>query len=610
MSIIDLMEELPKTLPRFIYHFLKQQPLAFIVFSLTPLILVLDSNIIPYAFKLIIDGISQENADRSNIFSTIKLGLIIGGSSWLIVIIFMRLQSHWQASVIPRFQADIRIALLDHVTKHSYKYFSNQLSGNIANKINDLPRSIENIRSTVTMNIVSVFLVSIVAFVMMAQINITFSIILFVFVISNILLIIPRARKINRLSEENAEIKSQLTGVIVDTLINIVSVKLFASRKHEIDYAVKKQEEEKISNRKLIISTNIYKIFMDIPSTLMIGFTTYFLIIYWQQYKITTGDFVFIFNSSFLIINQLWQISWVMTMFFSEVGVAKQALALVNAPHEITDIPNAKPLVVQQGEIEFNNVTFHYENGAKIFNNKNIVIHPGQKVGLVGFSGSGKSTFVNLILRFFDVSAGSISIDHQNIAKVTQDSLRHNISMIPQDPSLFHRSLMENIRYGNPSASDDEVILAAKKADCHDFITRLPEGYNSQVGERGTKISGGQRQRIAIARAMLENAPILILDEATSALDSFTEKTIQKSFSLLMENKTTIVIAHRLSTLLNMDRILVFDNGVIIEDGSHQQLLNANGHYSKLWHMQVSGFLPTKPKQSISLEEEQLIESY
>ncbi len=594
------MQELPKTLPRFIFQFLKQQPLAFFIFSLTPLVLVLDTNIIPYALKLIVDGISNENVVRTQIFNNIKFGLILAGVSWTSLIVFMRLQSYWQASVIPKFQADIRMTVLDYTTKHSYKYFSEQLSGDLANKINELPKAIENIRSAITMNIVPTLLVSLVALIMMASINITFSIIMFIFIISNIFLIILRAKRINKLSVENAEIKSQLMGVITDMLVNIVSVKIFASRKHELAHVINKQQQEQNCNKILLISTNIYKLFMDITATLMILFITHNLISYWQQYKITTGDFIFIFNSSFLIINQLWQLSWVMTMFFSDIGVAKQALALVNTPYEITDAPNAKPLVIKQGKIEFNNVTFHYENCANLFNNKNIIINPSEKVGLVGFSGSGKSTFVNLILRFFDVDSGNIYIDDQNIAEVTQDSLRHNITVVPQDPNLFHRSLMENIRYANPKATDAEVIIAAKKADCHNFIMMLPEGYNSNVGELGTMLSGGQRQRLAIARAMLQDAPILILDEATSALDSYTEKTIQKSFNLLMTNKTTIVIAHRLSTLLDMDRILVFDNGGIIEDGSHQQLLQANGHYSKLWEMQTSGFLPTKPERTLS----------
>lgn len=266
---------------------------------------------------------------------------------------------------------------------------------------------------------------------------------------------------------------------------------------------------------------------------------------------------------------------------------------------EIQDKPDAVSLKCNSGQITFNNVKFHYDGTEPLFQNKSITIKTGQKVGLVGYSGGGKSTFVNLILRLYDVTDGAILIDDQDICNVTQDSLRAKIAMIPQDPSLFHRTLMENIRYGKIDASDDEVIEAAKKAHAHEFISKLPQGYESLVGERGVKLSGGQRQRIAIARAILKNAPILILDEATSQLDSVTESNIQESLWELMQDKTTIVIAHRLSTLLHMDRILVFDQGKIIEDGTHQELLDKNGMYRILWNAQIDGFLPDKKEVEI-----------
>jgi ATP-binding cassette subfamily B protein len=277
--------------------------------------------------------------------------------------------------------------------------------------------------------------------------------------------------------------------------------------------------------------------------------------------------------------------------FSKEVGNCRQALNIIVEPHEIQDHPNASDLLVTQGQIVFDKVQFQYQNTEPLFENKTVTILPGQKVGLVGHSGSGKTTFVNLILRLFDVSQGTILIDGQDIKKVTQQSLRKNIGMIPQDPSLFHRTLFENIQYGRFEATSDEVITAAKQANAHEFIMHLPKGYESLVGERGVKLSGGQRQRIAIARAFLKNAPILILDEATSQLDSVTEQNIQESLWQLMQNKTTIVIAHRLSTLLHMDRILVFEKGRIIEDGTHQALLAQAGRYSSLWAAQVGGFI-------------------
>lgn len=277
---------------------------------------------------------------------------------------------------------------------------------------------------------------------------------------------------------------------------------------------------------------------------------------------------------------------------FQECGVCRQALTVIQDKHEIVDAPDAKPLKVRRGEIVFENVSFHYAHNRNIFEDKNLVIKAGSKVGLVGFSGSGKSTFVHLILRYFDVEAGRILIDGQDIKNVTQNSLREQIALIPQDTTLFHRTLMENIRYGRLEATDEEVVAAAKRAHAHEFIEKTSHQYHTVAGERGVSLSGGQRQRIAIARAVLKDAPIFILDEATSSLDSVTEKKIQEGLEFLMDAHTCIVIAHRLSTLSNMDRILVFKEGKIVEDGTHYELLEADGHYAHMWNMQAGGFLP------------------
>jgi len=318
----------------------------------------------------------------------------------------------------------------------------------------------------------------------------------------------------------------------------------------------------------------------------------------------------------------MWQMANEMRHFLELYGTIKQALTIINEPIEIED-NSSQVLDFRQcnnAEIIFRNVDFSYkqkqpstkfeiidwnfvgepqknlllniEEAQKVFfKNLSITIKAGQKVGLVGHSGSGKSTFVNLILRSFDVNQGEILINNQNISSVTQDSLRSAIALIPQDPTLFHRSLLENIGYAKIDASNHEIIDAAQKAHADEFIKNMPQEYESLVGERGVKLSGGQRQRITIARAFLKNAPILILDEATSQLDSITENLIQESLKNLMKNKTVLIIAHRLSTLKDVDRILVFDNGKIIEDGSHQNLLDLNGHYKKLWNAQIGGFL-------------------
>ena len=284
--------------------------------------------------------------------------------------------------------------------------------------------------------------------------------------------------------------------------------------------------------------------------------------------------------------------SYQINVLVREISTVKESLTLISVPHEIIDAPNAQKLLVKKGSIHFQDVTFSYQKKGPIFKHLEVLITAGQKIGLVGFSGSGKSTFVNLILRFFDIQEGQILIDSQDISKITQKSLHEQIALIPQDPSLFHRTLMENIRYGRIEASDEDVIAASKLAHCHEFIEKLPKGYNTLVGERGVRLSGGQRQRIAIARAILKDAPILILDEATSSLDSVTEKLIQESLLYLMRNRTTIIIAHRLSTLAEMDKIYVFHEGKIIESGTQEDLQKIEGGYfSKLWKMQAHGFL-------------------
>jgi ATP-binding cassette subfamily B protein len=314
----------------------------------------------------------------------------------------------------------------------------------------------------------------------------------------------------------------------------------------------------------------------------------------WVHHWVTLGDFTQVLMQSFWLLGWLWFISFQLSVFARETGTIENALDLIKKGHDITDKKDAQPIIISHGNISFEHVNFAYHKKQPVFQDLNVTIKKGEKIGLVGFSGSGKSTFVNLILRFYDIQSGNILIDGHNIAQVTQGSLREQIAMIPQDPALFHRTLMENIRYGRLDASDEEVIQASKLAHCHEFIEKLDQGYESLVGERGIKLSGGQRQRVAIARAILKNAPILILDEATSSLDSVTEKLIQESLHRLMQGRTTIVVAHRLSTLADMDRILVFHKGNIIEEGTKEQLLKTNGHFAMLWNMQTDGFLPDK----------------
>lgn len=590
---------LPKQLGRFFWHFIKKQPLAFTVFFLAPVTMVLDNNVIPYALKMIVDALGTHTKGQ-NIFAAVAPALWLGGGAWITLLVILRLQNWWQGYVIPRFQADVRLSVFDYLSKQSYHYFSNQMAGSLANKLNDLPRALDSIFMIITWYVIAAFSSIIVALILMWTINYWFAVVLLTWIIFQLIVSYKLSLKVDQYSIENAEDKSELSGKIVDSLSNANAVKLFSRSQEEMAYVSISQKKEFNSNKKLTIYMNVFRLYLDVPVTVMLGIMVYLLLTFWQRGLITTGDFVFIFNVSFAIMTQIWYLCHAMAELFREIGIARQAIALLSVPIEVLDIPNAKPLVVTEGKIEFENVAFHYNQGKKVFENKSVCIEPKQRVGLVGFSGSGKTTFIHLILRLFNVESGRILIDSQDISQVTQDSLRAAISMIPQDTTLFHRTLMENIRYGKPSATDEEVIEASKKACCDQFVSLLPEGYDTMVGERGIKLSGGQRQRIAIARAILKNAQLVILDEATSQLDSLTEEAIHNSLWELMEFKTTIVIAHRLSTLLNMDRILVFAEGKIVEDGSHAELVAKNGLYKSMWDAQVGGFLP---ESDIELDE-------
>ena len=477
--------------------------------------------------------------------------------------------------------------------QHSHNFFQNNFSGSIANKVRDLANSTPQMLAKILYNFLNVILSLLIAFFTLYSIHKLFAFALIFWAGIFILMAFKASKLTNPFSIAAADQQTRIMGNLVDVLSNISNVRFFSRSRFESSKIKSLQDDyTKISKKRNIFLIKFYLIHAC-------TFSAYFcfcivaLIWLYSQGLVTLGDFLLLFTINNWIIHLMWMTANELNGFLEDVGTINQALSVINEPLQIKDLPDSKTISVTRGEITFENVGFTYhKNSEPLFCNKSLTIKSGQKVGLVGHSGGGKTTFVNLILRFFDVDSGHILIDGQDISKVTQESLRSSIGMIPQDPSLFHRTLLENISYGSFNASESEVIEATKKAHAHEFIKKLTQGYDSLVGERGVKLSGGQRQRIAIARAFLKNAPILILDEATSQLDSITENLIQDSLENLMSGKTTIVIAHRLSTLKNMDRILVFDSGKIVEDGSHQELLELNGTYKKLWDSQVGGFIP------------------
>lgn len=579
-----------KSLFSFIWNLLKMQPWSFFLIFLLSLTWSIDSTVWPYLLRLIIDTLSQHEMDRPAAWLSLKPLFIAAICFWIVVELFFRWRDFLRARAFPKLEAAIRMTMFDHIQHHSPKYFNEHFAGSLSNKIADMTNEVSSILQNL-MIFIPAAAASILILIFFTEVNPLFAVILAVWMAFHCAICFFCTSKCVAYSNAHGEARSTLAGKIVDSFTNNFAVNLFSHFQFE---KLRIARFQKIEQDKNYEAQHYVAVMLTALSILfLIGIITLngFLILYWIQNKITTGEVIQVFNTTFNVIMILWFAADLLPQFFKSVGIASQAFSVMHHPQDVIDPPHTPPLAVTKGEIIFENVSFHY--GEKnLFANKHVHIKGGEKVGLVGYSGAGKSTFVNLILRFYPIEKGKILIDGQDIARITLDSLRRQVALIPQDPLLFHRTLEENIQYGKIQASRDEIIEAAKMAHCDEFIKKSPQGYASLVGERGTKLSGGERQRIAIARAMLAASPILILDEATSSLDSVTEKFIQESLDRLMQNRTTIVIAHRLSTLAKMDRILVFDQGKVIEEGSHNELMKKKGHYAKMWEMQAGGFLP------------------
>ena len=405
---------------------------------------------------------------------------------------------------------------------------------------------------------------------------------------------VPRLSKVSR---AQADARSVMTGRITDAYTNIATVKLFSHTRREAQFARAAMEDFRQTGYAQMRLVSIFETVNHALIVLLILAACGTALWLWSIGQVGTGAVAAVTAMALRLSGMSHWVMWEMTSLFESVGTVQDGINTLSRPRAVVDAPSAKPLVVTRGEVRFDDVTFSYRDGARpVIENLNLTIHPGEKVGLIGRSGAGKSTLVNLLLRFHDVQKGRILIDDQDIAKVTQDSLRHAIGMVTQDTSLLHRAMRDNILYGRPDATEAQMLTAAKRAQADEFIDQLTDlqgrrGYEAHVGERGVKLSGGQRQRVAIARVMLKDAPVLLLDEATSALDSEVEAAIQESLQELMKGKTVIAIAHRLSTIAALDRLIVLDAGRVVEEGTHAQLLARGGIYAGLWARQSGGFL-------------------
>ncbi|TKF30362.1 ABC transporter ATP-binding protein [Vibrio kanaloae] len=499
-------------------------------------------------------------------------------------------------SLLGNYPMSIRWLIHRYLLKQAVGFFQRDFAGRVATKV---MQSALAVRETVmklldVLVYISVYFISMIW--MMGESDLILMLPILIWLVLYIFIQLYFIPKMKQIATVQADARSIMTGRIVDSYTNISTVKLFAHSQRELDYAE--------SSMKGFLKTVYRQMRMVTCLLLSVDAINYLLLIsiaatsimLWLDASVTIGAIAVGISIALRVQGMSKWIMWEVSSLFENIGTVVDGMNTISNDVEIKDVKNAKSLEIKQGTIEFNKVHFNYNEEKSVFNDLELNIKPGEKVGIVGRSGSGKSTLVNLLLRFYDVNSGHIRIDGQDISQVEQESLRKHIGMITQDTSLLHRSIKENILYGDPAASMDDVIAAAKQAHAHDFIQELKDengnkAYDVEVGERGVKLSGGQRQRVAIARVLLKNAPILIMDEATSALDSEVESAIQENLDALMEGKTVIAIAHRLSTIAALDRLIVMDQGQVIEQGSHQELLELNGVYAKLWQHQTGGFL-------------------
>ena len=545
----------------------------------------------------LVDWLSNSNPET--FWQDTKSELILYGTLLLfimpVVITGYSLLTH--QTLLGNYPMSIRWLAHRHLLKQSVNFYQDDFAGRIATKVMQTSLAVrETVMKTMDVFVyVSVYFTSMV--VLLAQADWRLMIPMLVWLISYVSIQVYFVPKLKSVASEQADARSTMTGRIVDSYTNITTVKLFSHNQRETDYA--EQGMTGFLNtvyRQMRLVTG-FDIAVEITNYVLVFSISALSIYLWMENAISIGSIAIAIALALRINGMSMWIMWEVGALFENMGTVVDGMKTLSKPVDIVDDHKAKPLKVEQGGIEFKNVHFHYGEKEKgVISGLNLNIQPGEKVGLVGRSGAGKSTLVNLLLRFHDVEDGEICIDGQNIARITQDSLRSSIGMVTQDTSLLHRSIRDNILYGKPDATDEDLLRATHQAHAHDFIQDLSDpfgnrGYDAQVGERGVKLSGGQRQRIAISRVLLKNAPLLILDEATSALDSEVEAAIQESLNELMQGKTVIAIAHRLSTIAAMDRLIVLDKGNIVEQGTHHELVSRGGIYAQLWAHQTGGFI-------------------
>lgn len=553
---------------------------------------IVDRVVVPWYFKIFFDRLSSADIEAGPqvILPALTHSLFIIALLWFTAWIFWRVVAFTDIPFVTHVTRDIYIRSFNYLLRHSHQFFVDSFAGALVRRINRLVKAFEAIADHFEYHLlplaVNIFGILIAISFRSRLVALILLIWLVVFISFNYFFALWKLKYDVRKAEKDSEV----TGCLSDAIANSSNVQLFSGFRSEESLFEKVTDElRRLRSLTWIFGETNFAVQALMMSGLHIG-VLFISLKFWVEGKLTLGDFVLFQTYLGLLFHRTWDLHRTIRHLYESFADAKEMVDILNTPHEISDRKSAKALQVSKGRIEFQSVVFNYRKTRKILDGLDLQISPREKIALVGPSGAGKSTLVKLLFRLYDIDKGKILIDGQNISAVTQDSLHDAIALVPQDPALFHRSLMENIRYGRRDASDEEVMEAAKKAHCHEFISELSEGYETLVGERGIKLSGGERQRVAIARAILKDAPILVLDEAISSLDSESESLIQDALRVLMKDKTVIVIAHRLSTIIQMDRIIVMEKGKVVDIGTHEELMKKVGIYQKLWNIQAGGF--------------------
>jgi ATP-binding cassette subfamily B protein len=546
----------------------------------------------PYALGQVVGAISSGTADRASIFAVLTWPLLMFALFNLGELVFARLAGMARVYVGPLQRARVTGELFDYLQHHSHRFLTSNFAGGLAARIAETSMGVNMAIWTVVFDFLPIIITLSVSVALLYHASPLLSLFTLTWAVLFVGVSFLFARRNRRYAHSHAAARSETTGRIVDAVTNLSSVRLFAALDFERQYLRGVLGKEIGAARKAFGYNEKIVLFQFTAALALKLGMLIVAVLLWRDGRIGVAEFVMSTSLSLVVIGEARNISRRFLEIFEYTGNVENGVRTIVRPHEIVDAPHAREIPIERGTIEFDHVDFGYNPDRPVFKNLNLRIEAGQRVGLVGFSGSGKSTMLNLLMRLYEPQGGRVLIDGHDVRDFTQASLHAQISLIPQDPGLFHRSLYENIGYGKQGADRDAVEHAARQASAHDFIEQMDDRYESLVGERGVKLSGGQRQRIAIARVIVKNAPILLMDEATSALDSLTERAIQDALEDVMADKTVVVVAHRLSTVAHLDRIVVFDQGRIVEDGSHAELLTQDGPYARLWNQQVNGFLP------------------